>query len=108
MTSVAEDAETKRVKEMTGVVSQAAYARTSTSDNCKQNEWFSPRMSDLIPNQSFNPSGGLRHYADLTKFFNWFLIESCFLFVCGVPNIAICIIMKPVHFKYMKPVHCHL
>lgn len=38
MTSVAEDAETKRVKEMTGVVSQAAYARTSTSDNCKQNE----------------------------------------------------------------------
>lgn len=33
MTSVAEDAETKRVKEMTGVVSQAAYARTSTSDN---------------------------------------------------------------------------
>lgn len=40
MTSVAEDAETKRVKEIAGVVSQAAYARTSTSDGCKQYELF--------------------------------------------------------------------
>lgn len=35
VTSLAEDAETKRVKEIAGVVSQAAYTRTSQSDRRK-------------------------------------------------------------------------
>lgn len=36
VTSLAEDAETKRVKEVAGVVSQAAYSRTSQSEPRKK------------------------------------------------------------------------
>lgn len=41
MTSLPEDAENKRVKDLANVVSQAAYARTSTSDSYEES--YSPR-----------------------------------------------------------------
>lgn len=61
MTSVAEDAETKRVKEIAGVVSQAAYARTSTSDGSdgyrreESHHAREPPRTSYVPPQ--NPHG---------------------------------------------------